>query len=191
MTLFIDASVRENSRTRLLAEYLLTKLNDSVQTLKLYEESLPVLNEAGLYRREKACGCSDFSGDDFRFARQFAAADRIVIAAPFWDASFPAILKQYIEAICVVGLTFHYSPEGFPVGLCRAKELYYVTTAGGKIYDRTFGYGYIEMLAAQMFGIPNCRCFAAENLDVIGADVPAVLEAGKRKIDEYFAEFLK
>ena len=34
----------------------------------------------------------------FDLAGQFAGADTIVIAAPFWDLSFPAALKQYMQA---------------------------------------------------------------------------------------------
>lgn len=30
-------------------------------------------------------------------AKKIAAADRIVIASPFWDMSYPAILKVFIE----------------------------------------------------------------------------------------------
>ena len=39
-----------------------------------------------------------------------------------------------------------YDESGMPVGLCKAKELYYVTTAGGP-YDPTYSYGCIESLA--------------------------------------------
>ena len=38
---------------------------------------------------------------------------------------------EYFEQINVLGITFVYTPEGYPKGLCRAKALYYVTTAGG------------------------------------------------------------
>ena len=55
----------------------------------------------------------------FCYARQFAAADRIVIAAPLWDLSFPAQLKVYLENIYVTGIVTKYSEAGEPVGLCR------------------------------------------------------------------------
>lgn len=48
----------------------------------------------------------------FEPAWQFAAADKLVIAAPFWDMSFPAILKIYLERISVTDLTFGYSRGG-------------------------------------------------------------------------------
>ena len=40
----------------------------------------------------------------FRYARQFAEAEEIVIAAPFWDLSFHAKLKIYLGQITISGL---------------------------------------------------------------------------------------
>lgn len=54
----------------------------------------------------------DYRDPLFRYAKQFAQAADIVVAAPYWDLSFPAILKVYLEQICVTGLTFQYTPEG-------------------------------------------------------------------------------
>ena len=42
----------------------------------------------------------------------------------------------------------------YRISLCKATELYYVTTAGGP-YDPTYSYGYIESLAKNFFGIPE------------------------------------
>lgn len=69
-------------------------------------------------------GCvedKNFSDAYFDWAKEFASADAVVIAAPYWDFSFPAVLKQYLEAITIVGLTFYYTEEGFPKGLCKAE----------------------------------------------------------------------
>ncbi len=30
----------------------------------------------------------------------------------------------------VVGMTFDYSADGVPIGLCKAKKLYYINTRG-------------------------------------------------------------
>ena len=48
----------------------------------------------------------EFNDHIFDYAKDFAKADTIVIAAPFWDLSFPASLKCYIEAINILGITF-------------------------------------------------------------------------------------
>ena len=188
MILFIDACVREESRTRQLAEYLLGKLGPQAERVCLPETCIPELTKDALERRTKACGSGDFSLPDFDLAKQFASADTIVIAAPYWDLSFPSLLKRYIEAICVTGITFRYSEEGIPIGLCKAKDLYYVTTAGGPIFEPAFGYGYISMLAKGMFGIENTAMFSAENLDIIGNDVDQILSSSKQAIDKCFED---
>ena len=59
--------------------------------------------------RTKMLADGAFQDPLFGLARQFAAADRIVIAAPYWDLSFPAALKQYVEQINVLGITFIYT----------------------------------------------------------------------------------
>ena len=100
----------------------------------------------------------------FYYAKQFAEADEIVIAAPFWDLSFPAILKAYIEQITVSGITFECI-GGRRCGLCKAKSLTYVTTSGGPVFA-DFGYEYIKALAKSFYGIGETKAYRAMNLDV-------------------------
>ena len=105
------------------------------------------------------------------------------MAAPYWDLMFPARLKQYFEAVTATGITFYYTPAGYPKGLCRGKRLYYVTTAGGPV-TANFGFEYVKAMAQGFYGIEDVRCIKAEFLDVIGADVNTILEKTKREIDE-------
>ena len=186
MILYVDASVRSSSRTAALALYTLKNLPGEVKTLKLCEAPMPVLDEAFLAMRDKACASGDFSAACFEPAMLFAAADEIVIAAPYYDLSFPAALKQFFEQINVIGLTFDYSAEGKPYSLCRAKRLFYVTTAGGQIVSDEYGFGYVRALAEYFYGIEECVCFKAEGLDIFGADVPGLLENAKKEIGRYF-----
>ena len=144
-TLYIDATVRENSRTAVLASHLLERLGGDVTQLRLEETSMPVTDSAYLAKRNQACAARDFSDPMFDLAKAFAAAEQIVIAAPFWDLSFPASLKQFFEHINVIGLTFAYNEAGNPYGLCNAKRLYYVTTAGGQIFSEAYGFGYVHV----------------------------------------------
>ena len=132
MILYVNACVRKDSRTKQLAEYLLSKLDGEITEVRLSEISFPLQDESFLYRRDQLLADKRFDDPVFDLARQFAAADQIVIAAPYWDYSFPAALKQYLEQVSVIGVTFYYTPEGIPKGLCQAKGLYYVTTTGGR-----------------------------------------------------------
>ena len=168
MILFIDACVREKSRTRVLAEALLGKLSDEVTRVRLEEVPFDLTDQRYLEKRDALIAKGAFDDDMFSLARQFAQADTIVIAAPYWDLSFPSLLKIYFENVYAMGIVSRYGPDGVPVGLCRAKKLYYVTTAGGP-YVSDFSFGYVKALAT-CFGIPEAILVKAEMLDVVGFD---------------------
>jgi FMN-dependent NADH-azoreductase len=68
--------------------------------------------------------------------------------------------------------------------MCKAKQLYYVTTAGGPIINDAYGYGYVRELAQTFFGIPETYYLKAENLDLLGADPEAILADAIRLWDE-------
>lgn len=173
MTLFVNCCPRENSRTERLAGKLLETLGGYEEVNPEKEGLVPVDNERLKYRTallEKG----DLSDEIFRYAKQFAAADTIVIAAPFWDLSFPSVLKIYIENIYVTGIVSEYDENGAPKGLCKAKKLYYVTTAGGA-YDARFSFDYLKALAEDYFGIEETFLIKAEMLDIIGNDAEEIL----------------
>ena len=175
--LFIDACVRKESRTRRLAEKLLLKLDRSYETIRLHEISFPIADEEFLIKRDRLVSEGRLDDAMFDLARQFSEAECIVIAAPYWDLSFPASLKQYLEQVNVVGISFRYSEEGVPIGLCKAKELYYVTTAGGYFAPEEFGFGYVKALAQNYYGIHECKLIKAVGLDIVGADVEAIMRS--------------
>ena len=157
------------------------KLGGDFTELNLYEVNLKPLDKKTLNKRTALIEQGDYSDPIFDYAKQFASADSIVIAAPYWDLSFPATLKTYIENIYVTGIVSEYDENGMPRDLCKAQELYYVTTAGGP-YDPTYSYGYIESLAKNFFGIPTTHLVKAEMLDIVGNDAEEIL---RRKIEKW------
>ena len=177
--LFINACARPNSRTLELAKYVLSKLHGDIEEVNLFCAKLKPLDEFGLKLREKASLYKDFSSDIFNLAKQFARADVIVLATPYWDLMFPAVVKNYIENITVNGLTFAYGENGTINGLCKAKKLIYVTTSGGPIVYN-FGYDYVNALAKSFYGIAEVQFVSAEGLDVYGANVIKLLEEAKK-----------
>ena len=162
--LFINACVRENSRTLALARSIMKGMLGDITEVKLTVEDVEPLDGESLDKRENLIHIGKYDDPMFRYAKQFAEADEIVIAAPFWDLSFPAKLKIYFEQITVSGLTFKYE-KGHPVGLCKAKSLTYVTTSGGPIFA-DFGYTYVKTLAQNFYGIKKTKSYRAMNLDV-------------------------
>lgn len=183
--LFINSCIRKESRTKRLAEYLISRFeNVEFEFLDLNKEKISPLSRKTLEERDRAISEKNFSHPMFRYAKQFAEADIIVMAAPFWDLSFPALLRSYIEAITVNHVTFRYSEKGIPEGLCKGEKLYYVTTAGGFIGEYDFGYKYVKTMAKGMYGIPKTTCIKAEGLDIYGADVEGILREAEEEIDK-------
>ena len=176
--LFINACVRPKSRTAELSRHLLNRLDGEITEVNLYKEAFSPLCEEGIEKR----ALHDVSGGEFEYAKQFSKADSIVIGAPFWDLSFPAVLKLYFENVTVSGITFEYSEKGRPVGKCRAKKLYYITTSGGYIGNNNFGFDYVKALAENFFGINDISFYSAEGLDIFGADIEGIMAEAKKKI---------
>jgi FMN-dependent NADH-azoreductase len=171
---------RESSRTNRLSKEL-TKLlqeNDNFETttqLILEDENPQALNSKTLAKRLDLVKNGEFEHEMFRYAQQFMMADCIVIAAPYWDLGFPAMLKNYIENISVSGLTYVYNEQGRPVGKCKASTIYYVTTCGGFIRNLNLGFDTIKALSV-LFGISECKCITAEGLDIQTNNVEQILQ---------------
>ena len=175
--LYVNACVRKESRTRTLTEKLLSRLDEPFEEIRLEDIAFPIITEEYLNMRDRLISDGDYQTPVFDLARQFAEAETIVIAAPYWDLSFPAMLKQYLEQINVVKITFQYSEDGVPVGLCRAERLFYVTTAGGYFVPEEYGFGYVRALAQNYYGIQDVRKIEALGLDIDGANVDAIMAA--------------
>lgn len=179
--LFVNCCIRgEESRTlrlcRVALEELKKKYKDlTVEELVLDEEDILPLNSTRLAARHELEKKNEFTDPMFRYARQFAAADMVLMGAPYWEFQFPAMLRCYLENISVGGLTFVYTEEGYPKGLGKVRRLLYVTTAGGPIEGRNCGFDYVKILCGDMLGVPQLDFAAAENLDVWGVDVEGTL----------------
>ena len=177
--LFVNACLRgEASRTLELCREYLQDI-ENVKEVNLSEPRLePYYGDSAAYRAQLEKN-GLFDDPMFDIGKDFAEADEIVIGAPYWDLSFPAALKVYIEHAAVMGVTFHYTEEGRCEGLCRAKHLTYITTGGGAVESMNYGYEYLCGIAG-MFGIPETRFAAAENLDVAGVDIEANLNEARK-----------
>ena len=185
--LFLDACMRgpEVSRTarlcrRFLAEYAALDPETRVLRRDLTGAELPVLTDR-LSRERDELARTGADSPLLGPAREVAGADLIVVGAPYWDLSFPAALKVYLEWASCLGVTFRYTREGVQVGMSRARHLVYLTTGGGPVLAQNLGYQYIQGWAAMM-GVGETFCLAAENLDIQGADVEAILARAEGEI---------
>ena len=142
---------------------------------------------AALDERDALASIGAFDAPVFDLARQFRGADRIVAAAPFWDLSFPAAMRTYIEHISVNGLCYHYEADGCH-GDCRGTRLAYLTTGGDFQRPESLGVLYWKQLSA-MFGIPRFDYVFAGGLDVDPAKTAALLEAACQEARALGREF--
>ena len=181
--LYIDAAVKNESRTRMLADYLASKLDGEIKRVNLEELNLKPLDQKTLEKRTKLIMAGAFYDEMFDLAKDFKDADIIIISAPHWDLSFPSSLKVYFEHISIIDLVFRYNTRNLSESLCNIKKMYYVTTAGGGIYDDSFSYGYIKSLFNNFYGVSDTNYIKAEGLDLIGANVDEILNNAKKEID--------
>ncbi len=184
MVLYINACVRTESRTDRLARALLDKFG-VFEEVKLTSMELKPLNEERLDYRAAQIKKQNYNDSIFKLSKQFAEASLIVVSAPYWDGQFPAILKTYIENIYSIGIVTKYNENGRPQGLCKAKKLYYVTTADGR-YNQRFSFDYIDYLVKNMFGIKETELIYAEYLDIEGSDAEEILSKVISNIDEMY-----
>ena len=125
--IIIDSCMREESRTRVIldaAKDVLSARYD-IETIDVNATwLLPVTPDV---LKERTSG--QVPEKTVALARKIASADRIVIAAPFWDMSFPAILKAFFENMSLYNVTF--TDDGTTcTGLCKCRKVLYITTRG-------------------------------------------------------------
>lgn len=183
--LYVNACFTDDSRTKVLADAVLKKWDGEIEEVKLNDGNIKALTKDQLAKRMQLQEAGDFSDEMFKYAKQFASADAIVIAAPYWDMSFPAALKDYIEQVNVCGITFDLNNEGRTISKCNADRMVYITTAGGLNGDFTYGVDYVKSLAREFFGITKFNVFKADGLDIEGADVNAILTEPLKRIEKF------
>ena len=182
--LFVDCCISqrgEESRTHKLAEAYLKAYLDRHPEADLETVSPEELLELApfdvemLEERESLAQSGAFDDHVFDMARQFAEADAVVVAAPYWDMSYPAALRTYIEYISANGLAYHYEADGCH-GDCAAERLVYLTSGGDFEHEDSVGVVHWRQLCG-LFGIGQFDYVFAGGLDIDPAKTPALLES--------------
>jgi len=190
--LVLNACVRgEVSRTWKLAQACMEGLKEAAgenlefEELNLMNMDLKYLSGDFFQEREELLQAGNRSHPRFDLAHQFASADAMIIAAPFWDLSIPAVLKVYIENISVDGITFGCNETGM-YGLCKAKKMLFLTTRGafyGEDGPLEHGARYLKALC-EMYGIHEFECVYVDGTDVLTDQLDELMEEGCRKAKE-------
>lgn len=161
---YIDSCLRSGSKTKRIADALIYRLSDKyeVDTIRLSEYDFPVVKNDILNERSNGYVPEEY----VQIARKIAAADRLVISAPFWDMSFPSALKVFLENMSLFNVTFA-SNEKECYGLCKAEKVLYITTRGMNIKtgdEMEQATPYIKAIS-KLWGLGELHVIAAENMD--------------------------
>lgn len=193
--LVIDSCIRkEQSRTKKLLDYVCGLIKEKspdieLEVLDIMQENLQYLNTESLAERDGLIAEGRYDHPRFRYAHQFAGADAIIVAAPFWDMGIPALLKTYIENVSVDGITFGCNEQGL-FGRSKAEWMLYLTTRGADYSNSSWvqDVPYIKALS-EFLGVDEFHCAAADKLD-LGIEVGPVLKKACDEAEAYLAEKL-
>lgn len=180
--IFIDCTMRAESRTRKIAIPLVEELGKryDIETIRLDGAGFPAVGSKILHDRDNGIVPEEYA----EMSRRIAAADRLVIAAPFWDMSFPSALKVFFENMSLFHITFD-SDNTHCYGLCKCQKVLYITTRGmnihtGDLFEQATPY--IRALSA-LWGLGELHVISAENMDYssqeeIDRKISAAIEEG-------------
>ena len=168
--LYIDACIRDgDSRTKRIAEPIVKALEDK------YDVQRYILNDMDLAIFQKDLLTKRLNGiidpTVMEWAETVRDADRIVIAAPFWDMSIPAALKNFIELCSILDVTFKTNDKTC-YGNCKAEKMLFITTRGMNIPTgdiREQATSYLKALS-WLWGIGPMEVVAAQNMDYTSAE---------------------
>ena len=183
--LYIDACIRdEQSRTKRIATPVIEALKQKyeVQTLCINELDLSIVRKELVTKRTSG----EIDSQVMQWAESVRDADRIVIAAPFWDMSFPAALKNFFELCSIMDVTFKTNDQTC-YGNCKAEKLLYITTRGMNISTGDAleqATPYLKALS-WLWGIGPLQVISVQNTDYLSAS-----EVDNR-IEEAIADGLK
>ncbi len=165
--LYIDACIRdEQSRTKRIATPIIEALKQKyeVQTLVINDLDLSIVKKELVTKRTNG----DIDPQVMSWAESVRDADRIVVAAPFWDMSIPAALKNFLELCSIFDVTFK-SDDKTCYGNCKAEKMLYITTRGmdintGDVLEQ--GSSYLKALS-WLWGIGPLEVVSAQNMDYL------------------------
>lgn len=136
--------------------------------LDLYKEDIPHI-DADVFSgwgKLRAKGFEELSAEEkakvgrlSELVEQFVAFDKYVFVTPFWNFSYPPVMKAYLDSVSLSGKTFKYSEQGQPIGLLTDKKALHIQARGGFYSDGPaasleMGHRHLQVMM-QFFGVPS------------------------------------
>lgn len=142
--------------------------SDEVVHIDLFKENIPQIDAdvfGGWGKLQSGQAFDQLSAEEQakvgrlgELSDQFISADKYVFVTPFWNFSFPPVMKAYIDSVCVAGKSFKYTEQG-PVGLLTDKKALHIQARGG-VYsegpaaEMEMGHRYLNVIM-NFFGVPS------------------------------------
>lgn len=184
--IYINSCIRgKDSRTALLADNIISDLKD----VEIEEINLSKLNLLP-YTESNNPVYHPVEERFFEISRKLANSDGIIISAPFWDMSFPALLKVFLEKLSLPDIMFHDDGKTC-LGISGCPFMFYVTTRGMNIEDGSHleqATPYLKALC-ELWGIKQFDYISVHNCDYIPQEeldqkIKTTSELGKVKINK-------
>ena len=157
----IDSTIRKESRTREILNNVINHYKGEVD-FKVYD-----INEYELIPTNKYN--FDQKGSEeiyFEISKEISSMDGLIIAAPFWDMTYPALLKVFLEKLSIPNVMFLDGTKEV-VGLSNNKFMLFITTRGLNIetYSKYDGASPSLKALCELWGIPKFICVGTSNMD--------------------------
>jgi FMN-dependent NADH-azoreductase len=191
----INSSARtQGSQSTVLANELTARLlgvnpGAGVTLRDLAVTPHPVLDEAALHALftpadARTAAQAERAALDDALIAEIQAADAVVLGVPMYNFGVPAQLKNWIDAIAKVKVTFAYTDKG-PQGLLTGKKVYVALTRGGQ-YRNTPADTQVPYLKTVLgfLGMTDIEFFYAEGLNMGPDAAEKGLAFARAQIDE-------
>jgi FMN-dependent NADH-azoreductase len=183
-----------------LNEYCKDSTSVEVDTLNVWDADLPEFDSHSIGAKYKGVSNEPMDGDElsvwFRIqslVKRFQEADRIVLAVPMWNFSYPYKLKQLIDLVSQRNMLFTFDGQTYGPMLKVPRALVvYVRGQTQDFIENSASPGfklqseYIEFWL-KFIGVHDIRVITVEN--TWNCNAPETIEQGKAQAVALAAEF--
>ncbi|MBT2287454.1 NAD(P)H-dependent oxidoreductase [Paenibacillus polymyxa] len=149
--------------------------NDEIVHINLYQDNIPLIDAdvfSGWGKLSEGISFDQLTEQEQskvgrlgEISDQFAAADKYVFVTPFWNLSYPPMMKAYLDAVAVAGKAFKFI-DGRPIGLLTDKKALHIQARGGLFSEAPnseleMGHRHLQVMM-NYFGVPSFELLALE-----------------------------
>jgi len=191
--LFIKANDRDQSVSiklydAFVSAYRAKNPGDNITELDLFEAELPYYNGEMFSGIIKLASGGELTAEEQkavnianRYADQFIAADKVVIAFPLWNFTIPAQLLTYLSYLSQPRKTFKYTAQG-PVGLQSEKKVVLLNARGsvyseGPLAEKEMSVNYVKSMLG-FWGITTIETVVIEGHNQYQDRARQIIETG-------------